>query len=195
MTSTATNQTARAKTRATKTGAAKTRAAKTPLAKKKAAATIDMRSFDESLPMALLRAREATMRRFRPILADHDLTEQQWRVLRALSAATEPMDVGDLAETTFLLGPSLSRILVNLDERGLITRRSDPADQRRSLIELTRGGTRLVARIAPRSEAEYGEIERLLGPKQLQSLFELLAALTASGPENESETDHPRTNP
>ncbi|MFT5000920.1 MAG: hypothetical protein ACI875_001925, partial [Planctomycetota bacterium] len=37
---------------------------------------------EKSLPIMLLRAREAVMRRFRPMLRLHDLSEQQWRVLR-----------------------------------------------------------------------------------------------------------------
>lgn len=154
-----------------------------------AAGRAEMRPFDESLPMALLRAREATMRRFRPILAEHDLTEQQWRTLRALSAADGALDVGDVADTTFLLGPSLSRILANLADRDLIARRPDPADQRRSLIELTGAGRRLVARIAPRSEAEYNEIERILGPARLRTILELLGDLAATAPADDTETD------
>ncbi|MDU2926702.1 MAG: homoprotocatechuate degradation operon regulator HpaR, partial [Bradyrhizobium sp.] len=47
---------------------------------------VPMRDFSQSLPMALLRAREAVMRQFRPILRQHGLTEQQWRILRALAA-------------------------------------------------------------------------------------------------------------
>lgn len=146
-----------------------------------------MRSFDESLPMALLRAREATMLRFRPILADHGLTEQQWRVLRALTnidgaAADRSIDVGDVAEATFLLGPSLSRILSNLDGRKLISRTTDPDDQRRSIIKLTAKGRRLVEKIAPASEAEYAEIERLLGTGKLHSLLALLGDLSETRP-------------
>ena len=110
---------------------------------------LEMRPFEESLPMALLRGREAAMQRFRPILAEHDLTEQQWRTLRALSSNHAPIDVGKVAETTFLLGPSLSRILTNLDDRGLITRSTDPTDQRRTLVSLTVTGIELVNKIAP----------------------------------------------
>jgi len=47
---------------------------------------VPMREFSRSLPMSLLRAREAVMRQFRPSLRRHDLTEQQWRILRALAA-------------------------------------------------------------------------------------------------------------
>ena len=55
----------------------------------------NLRPFTHSLPMALLRAREATMRWFRPHLAAHGLTEQRWRVLRALTSADGPLDVGN----------------------------------------------------------------------------------------------------
>ena len=53
---------------------------------------VPMREFSRSLPMSLLRAREAVMRQFRPSLRDHGLTEQQWRILRAL-AAIEAIEV------------------------------------------------------------------------------------------------------
>ena len=85
-----------------------------------------IRPFEQSLPMALLRAREAAMRRFRPLLAAHALTEQQWRVLRALTATDKAVEPTVLAELTFLLAPSLSRILSNLEGRGLIGGRSPP---------------------------------------------------------------------
>ena len=37
-----------------------------------------------SLTLSLLQAREAAMAFFRPLLNEHDLTEQQWRVIRIL---------------------------------------------------------------------------------------------------------------
>jgi hypothetical protein len=46
-----------------------------------------LRDFSKSLPMALMRTREAVMKRFRPSLRHHDITEQQCRVLRALDHA------------------------------------------------------------------------------------------------------------
>ena len=49
-----------------------------------------------ALPIALLEAREAVMSRFRPMLATHDITEQQWRVLRVLAEAG-PLEATELA--------------------------------------------------------------------------------------------------
>lgn len=138
---------------------------------------IPMRSFDESLPMALLQARETTMRRFRPLLAAHDLTEQQWRVLRALAAADESLRVGELADHTFLLAPSLSRILSTLESRGLVERTTAKHDQRRANITLSGAGLRLVREVAPTSEQAYGEIEDAFGSVRLRRLLAELHAL------------------
>src|SRR6266567_454614 len=112
---------------------------------------VPMREFSRSLPMSLLRAREAVMRQFRPSLRQHGLTEQQWRILRAL-AAIEAVEVTELARTAFLLGPSLSRILRDLEARNLIERKTAKADQRRSMVSISREGVKLMASVAPSSE-------------------------------------------
>ncbi len=141
--------------------------------------TNQMRPFEQSLPMGLLRARESAMKVFRPMLADHNLSEQQWRVLRALSARAEQLDAGELAEKTFLLAPSLSRILASLEKRELIERADDPADQRRSLISLSGNGADLVSRIGPTSEALYRSIEEAFGRDRLKRLLAELSDLAA----------------
>ncbi|GIT39591.1 MAG: hypothetical protein Ct9H300mP8_07870 [Gammaproteobacteria bacterium] len=84
-----------------------------------------LRSINLSLPMQLLRAREAAMSRFRPMLRGHGLTEQQWRVVRVLASEKE-LDIGDLSQKTFLLAPSLTRILKALVRDGLVTRTPGP---------------------------------------------------------------------
>jgi homoprotocatechuate degradation regulator HpaR len=144
-----------------------------------------MRPFEHSLPMALLKAREATMRLFRPLLADHDLTEQQWRVLRALAAADGPVSVGEVADHTFLLGPSLSRILSNLEGRALIERTTVQHDQRRANLALTDHGRATVQRIAPESEATYKRIEAEFGAARLDLLLDELSALARLGEADE----------
>ncbi len=138
-----------------------------------------MRPFSASLPMALLLARESTMRRFRPLLADHGLTEQQWRVLRALAASDRPIEVTVLADRTALLAPSITRIVARLVDDGLIHRNAVPSDARRSVLELTAKGRRLVARIAPKSEATYADIEAAFGTERLATLLTELHELAA----------------
>jgi len=137
---------------------------------------IPMRGFSQSLPMALLRAREAVMRRFRPALRDRGVTEQQWRILRAL-AHSGSLEVTALAEATFLLAPSLSRILPDLESRGLISRRQMDSDLRRAVVSLEPKGLKLIAVHAPDSEAVYDYIARSFGQERLDQLFTLLREL------------------
>jgi len=138
-----------------------------------------MREFSRSLPMSLLRAREAVMRQFRPSLRRYDLTEQQWRILRAL-AAIDAIEVTELARTAFLLGPSLSRILRDLEARRLIERRAAKADLRRGVVSISEKGVRLMEVIAPSSEAIYAAITKRYGARKLTELQDMLGALEAS---------------
>lgn len=143
------------------------------------ATKVRLRSFSNSLPMMLLRARESVMRHFRASLRRHDLTEQQWRVLRALSSVGE-IDVSRLARATFLLQPSLSRILRDLDARKLIIRRLDKSDMRIGLVKIGPLGIALIETVSPQSEAIYAEITARFGAEKLAELQALLVELEHS---------------
>lgn len=132
-----------------------------------------MRDFRHSLPMELMKAREAAMARFRPMLRCHGLTEQQWRVLRALSESSA-IDAGKLAEKSFLLAPSLTRILQHFESESLISRKQNADDNRRAVVELTLKGRRLFEKVAPHSEALYAIIETEFGVDRMEQLYDLL---------------------
>jgi homoprotocatechuate degradation regulator HpaR len=119
------------------------------------------------------------MRHFRPSLRAHGLTEQQWRILRAL-ASTDDIEVTELARVACLLGPSLSRILRDLEIRRLIDRRLVKADLRRSVVSITANGLRLIKAVAPSSEAIYAEITRRYGARKLADLQQMLHRLESS---------------
>jgi homoprotocatechuate degradation regulator HpaR len=153
---------------------------------------LPMRAFSKSLPMELLRAREAVMRRFRPALRTHGVTEQQWRVLRAIAHAG-PLEVSELAEATCVLAPSLSRILPDMEARQLLSRRQADSDMRRSVISLERKGLRLIAMHAPRAEEIYDEIAKRFGAERLSQLFTLLHELEETLADHASATTTSRS--
>lgn len=128
-----------------------------------------LRAFSRSLPMTILRAREAVMAFFRPTLGKHDLSEQQWRVLRFLadSATVRPSDV---SAATRIHVSSLSRIIASLRARGLITRGEDAGDMRAALVAITPAGLAMVAKIGPELEGVYEEIEQRIGRKEIETL-------------------------
>lgn len=141
--------------------------------------TASLREFSRSLPMALLRAREAVMSEFRPMLRSYGLTEQQWRVLRAL-AESKGLEISELSETCFILAPSLSRILQSMQNRGLIERIPVANDQRKTLITISAEGLKLVRRVAPDAEAHYELISAKIGAANIDRLYKLLARVEGS---------------
>jgi homoprotocatechuate degradation regulator HpaR len=135
-----------------------------------------------NLPRLLLQAREAVMLHLRPALRAHGLTDQQWRVLRVLgeqAPGKSGVDTGRVAHEAFILGPSLSGVLTRMERDGLILRRRDPADQRRTVVDATARGRRLVGRLSGAVEAHYGIMEKGLGKKQLAQLYALLDQVIA----------------
>ena len=135
-----------------------------------------LRAFDRSLPMALLRAREAVMKKFIPSLRENDLSSQQWRVIRALNEA-EGLDITELANRCFLLMPSLSRIIQHLEKRKLVSRNQSSSDNRKSVISITAPGKKLFQKIAPKSVERYDLITEKFGYGKLELLYELLDEL------------------
>lgn len=136
-----------------------------------------MRPFEQSLPMALLRAREAVMRGFRRLLREHGLNEQEWRIMRALRE-TDRIEIGDLATRVFILKPSATRTVKNLEARGIVDRSRPISDQRRALIALTPKGRALFDELAPRSEREYARITQHIGRRDMDELYLLLGRVT-----------------
>lgn len=137
-----------------------------------------LRKRRRSLAIGLLKAREAVMSHFRPILADHDVTEQQWRVIRVLSEAGT-LDATEVAEKAFILAPSLTRMLRSLEERGLITRHKDKEDGRRVLLRLAPAGQAVIDEVMPDSRRVYADIDARFGAGRVEELLDMLEELAA----------------
>ncbi|MBX3552043.1 MAG: homoprotocatechuate degradation operon regulator HpaR [Pseudolabrys sp.] len=129
--------------------------------------------------MQLMRAREAVMARFRPHLKARDLSDQQWRIIRALSE-TNSLEIVALSACCCIHPASLSRMLPALEQEGLIKRQGHVRDQRRSVISLTVHGRRLFREMGPESEAIYAALARDIGTARLSQLYAMLDALIAT---------------
>ena len=131
-----------------------------------------------SLTIGLLRAREAVMSHFRPILAAHDVTEQQWRVIRVLSEAGT-LDASEVADKASILSPSLTRMIRSLEDRGFITKHKDRADGRRVLLRITPSGQAMVSDVMPESLKIYDDIGLRFGAQRMEQLLDMLDELAA----------------
>lgn len=136
----------------------------------------DTLSTRRALPISLLRAREAMMSHFRPMLDTHGVNEQQWRVIRVLAEAGK-LDASEVAERTNILAPSLTRMIRSMTERGLILRTRDDDDGRRIVLQIAPAGRDLLRKVSPDSTRIYADIEARFGKDRIDQLITLLDEL------------------
>lgn len=134
----------------------------------------------ESLTIALLQARETAMGFFRPILKSHNLTEQQWRIIRVL-ADGQSIDFHELSCKTCISRPSLTGILTRMERDRLILRLKPISDQRKLYISLTPDGKLLYEKARLQVEEGYQAIEQAFSSEKMTQLTLLLDELIALG--------------
>lgn len=142
---------------------------RTPSAPRRRRARLEHRN----LPLLMLVAREGVTSFFRSVFREFGLTEQQWRILRVLNEKGELM-IGQIAESTYVLGPSLSGILQRMIEADLVVKRVDPQDTRRFYVSATRRGINIFDQMVPRIEEEYTRLEQIVGASRISELYALL---------------------
>ena len=138
-----------------------------------------------NLPLLLLQAREIVISHFRPILNAHGLTEQQWRIVRALLDAG-PLEPREIVALCCISSPSLAGVLSRMDTLGLVKRERLAHDGRRVRVSLTPRSRGLATRMAPQIEAEYRRIESQLASGAIGALSgtldDMIARLRGSAP-------------
>jgi len=133
----------------------------------------------KNTPQLFLRARENLMAHFRPILSHFQLTDQQWRILRALDEH-EQLEPRELCELCQILSPSMTGVLARMDEAKLIQRQRTPEDQRRVVVKLAKKGNQLIDEIAPLIDLQYKNIEKVIGKEALEKLAKTLESFLSN---------------
>lgn len=134
---------------------------------------------NRDLPQQLLKARDALMAHFRPVLNHFGVTEQQWRILRALDEH-DRLEPRELCELCQILSPSMAGMLARMEEMGLVERRRVAADARRVMVSLAPQGDRLFEEIAPLIERQYRLMEKAWGKRVVDDLSSALAGFIAA---------------
>ncbi|HLU58331.1 MAG TPA: MarR family winged helix-turn-helix transcriptional regulator [Pseudonocardia sp.] len=107
------------------------------------------------------------------MLAEHDLRLQHFAVLMAL-ADFGPLAQHELAERLGLNRSHRVGYLDEIQDRGLVGRRRDPADRRRQHVTLTEDGAALVAKLVPVVQRANEGLLAPLSADERRTLVELL---------------------
>jgi MarR family transcriptional regulator for hemolysin len=110
---------------------------------------------------------------FEERLAEAGASFAMWTVLAALKVKGRTIQ-RTLAQYLGIEGPTLSRHLEAMEQRGLVTRDRAGADRRAASVELTAGGDELYARIAVIAVASQEHMLQNLTDSDIAQLHELL---------------------
>ena len=88
-----------------------------------------------------------------------------------------PVTLGDLAAAERIQPPSMTRIVTQLEERGLVLRLVDERDRRVARVELTSEGRRLLHRSRTLKNAFLAQRLKALTPDEMRTLSAALPIL------------------
>ncbi|MGD0366198.1 MAG: MarR family transcriptional regulator [Acidobacteriaceae bacterium] len=137
---------------------------------------------EEALFVQLQRAADLLARGPAQLLKDHDLSPNQYNVLRILRGAPDGLLCGEISARMITRDPDITRLLDRLDKRGLIARCRQHPDRRRVLVHIAPEGFRLLASLdRPVCDLHRRQIGHL-GLRRLRELSRLLLACRAETP-------------
>lgn len=104
------------------------------------------------------------------ILGERGLTVRQWRVLGALWDV-ESLTLTELTELTLCGNSTITRLIERLTEQGMVTRRQDRIDRRKTLVSLTSAAKGEVAHLVKLSETLELAAIKTIGPDIVETMM------------------------
>ena len=113
-------------------------------------------------------------RRLEPVLKAAEISPTQYNVLRILRGAPEGLSCSEIGNRMISRDPDITRLLVRLEKRSLISRCRETKDRRMVLTRITDAGLQLLSRLdAPVLDAHHLLLGHM-GPDKLRALLALL---------------------
>lgn len=104
------------------------------------------------------------------------LSSIEWRVLARLQDG-EALTVSQLAHEVLAKQPTVTKLVQRMSDHGWLALQDDATDQRRTLVQATAAGRRLVRPLVERARAHEADMLRSLATTEKAALKRLLAKL------------------
>jgi DNA-binding MarR family transcriptional regulator len=110
-------------------------------------------SVNENVLMSLVRAAEIFKRVVSTVFREYDLSFPQYNVLRVLDAAKDGQSrITDVGRIMLVPYANMTGIAKRLEKNGFINRKSDPTDERVTILEITQKGKKTIIKIEKEQE-------------------------------------------
>lgn len=145
------------------------------------------------LSYLLAQASHSIYREFDAKVRAAGLSSLEWRVLATLSDG-DGLTIGELATEVLAQQPTLTKVVDRLERAGLVERRNDPADLRRTLVLETDRGRSRVAPLLAAAKAHERAVLGAFPTRDVAALKTMLRALS-SRPGDAAATRRPGISP
>lgn len=129
--------------------------------------------------VALLRTCDAAVRHLAGVLEPHDITLQQYNVLRILRGAERPLPTMEISDRMIEQAPGVTRMLDRMENKGLVRRERPSGDRRQVLCSITPKGLDLVNALDEPMNAADEQCFAALDAQEQGKLIAMLDAIRA----------------
>ena len=132
------------------------------------------------LSYLLAQASYAVYKEFDARVRAAGLSSTEWRVLATLSDG-DGLTIGELAREVLAQQPTLTKLVDRMERAGLVERRGDETDGRRTLVYETARGRARVAPLLVQAKAHERAALGAFAPEEAEALKRVLRALCSAG--------------
>lgn len=139
-------------------------------------------SIDEKVLMGIVRAAEIFKRNHSAVFRKYGLSFPQYNVLRVLEASKNGQNkMGDISRIMLVPGANITGIAKRLVKDGFIIKKSDPTDDRVTILEITSKGKRTLKNIENEKDKRLRLMLKNLSEKQKLELLDKVRQILKNG--------------
>ncbi len=133
---------------------------------------------DEKIMIAIVRAAETFKRAHSSVFRNYELSFPQYNVLRVLEASKSGRSkISDVSRIMLVPGANITGLAKRLEMGGFIHRKSDPSDERVTILEITTKGLKTLKRIEKEKDETAAYLLRNLSKTERTDLLEKIKRL------------------
>jgi len=135
-------------------------------------------SLDEKVMMAIVRLAEFFKKNSANIFKNYGLTFPQYNVLRVLDSSENRQNtISNVGKIMLVSGANMTGIAKRLEKNGFLLRKSDPNDERITLLEITPKGREQLKNISMEKDANIARYLRHFSDEQKKEVLSLLRSV------------------
>jgi DNA-binding MarR family transcriptional regulator len=139
-------------------------------------------STDEKLLMAIIRAAEHFKRVHSSVFRNFGLSFPQYNVLRVLDASKNGQNkISDVSRIMIVPGANITGLAKRLEKDGFIIKKSDPEDDRVTLLEITPKGKKTLQNIEKEKDQGLELMMKNLSKKEKVELLDKVKLILKNG--------------